>query len=333
MRPAARLLPALAAVLLAASGCGSGGAAGSAGTVRTDEDPGRGPRPGTTVTGVKFLYSWENEQDKIYFPLSGVAGCAFSPDGTLIVTDEQRGKVYGLEYDTRRWYQFDPAPSRPYRPLDVQVDGFKVLVLDGGGGTVQRFDLNGAWLDQLIDIQRVDPVDRAQMTAFAVDRDGRMVVTDISKQQVLLLDAFTNLVHRVGDPGSLDDQFNEPSGLAFLPDGGFVVSDQGNRRLALYGRLGFFEGTVGGDFDPHNVMVAPAGIAVDRYGNLFVADTGSGQVHVLDRRNRLLFSLGRDLPVDAAPVGPIDVAVGPDGVMAVTDRARSAILVYTILYE
>lgn len=332
MKRSTAFLWVLAGLGLVLAGCSAGGS-GAAGDLQTGSDPARGPRPGSTVTDLRFQYAWENEPDKAYFPLSGLAGCGFSPEGTLIICDEQRGKVFGLEYDTQRWYEFDASPSRPYRPLDVLVDGFKVLVLDGGGGTVQRFDLNGTWLDQLIDIQRVDPVDRAQMTAFALDRDGRMVVTDISQQQVLLLDTFMNLIQRVGSPGGLADQFNEPSGLAFLPDGRFLVADRGNRRLALYGRLGFFEGLVGGDFDPNNFLAAPAGVAVDRYGNIFVADNGSGQVHVLDRRARHLLSLGRDLPPGAAPVSPVDVAVGPGELLAVTDRSRSAILVYKIIYE
>jgi len=323
-------------VVLALSGAGctsTGGGGSTTGAAVSGEDPGRGPRSGSTVVALDFLYAWENDPGAPYFPLEGIAGCGYSPEGTLIVCDEKRGKVYGLEYASQRWFEFAQSPSRPYRPLDVLVDGFKVLVLDGGGGTVQRFDLNGAWLDQLLDINRVDPSDRAQMTAFALDRDGRMVVTDISQQQVLLLDTFMNLNMRIGEPGTLHDQFNEPSGLVFLPDGGFVVADQGNRRLSLYGRLGFFEGMVGGEFDPTNVLIAPSGLDVDRYGNLFVADLGSGEVHVLDRRQRLLFSMGREVDPTAAPQGPVDVAVGPGEVLAVTDRTRAAILIYKIIYE
>lgn len=324
----------LVAAILAAGGCTSTGGGGSTnGSAGPGDDPGRAPRAGSTVVGLKFLYSWENEPDAPYFPLEGLAGCGYSPEGTLIICDEKRGKVFGLQYDSQRWFEFARSPSRPYRPIDVTVDGFKVLVLDGGGGTVQRFDLTGAWLDQVVDIGRVDPVDRAQMTAFAMDRDGRLVVTDIAQQRVLLLDTFMKLSMRIGEPGSLDDQFNEPSGLAFLPDGGFVVADRGNRRLALYGRLGFFEGIVGGDFDPTNMLVAPTGLAVDRHGNLFVADVGSGEVHVLDRRQRLLFSMGREVDPAQSPQGPIDVAVGPGEVLAVTDRTRAAVLIYKIIYE
>ena len=213
------------------------------------------------------------------------------------------------------------------------VDGFKVLVLDMGGNAVYRFDLGGAYRDKVLDAQQIDPGVRAQFSAFAMDRDGRMVLTDVSEQQVMILDAFLALTMSVGGPGAGSDQLRDPSGLAFLPDGSFVVSDRANRRLAVYGRLGFFERTVGGEFVVDNPFVAPQGLACDRAGNLFVADMGSGEIHVLDRRQRLLFSAGPDLPLRAMPKVPVDVAVGPGDLLAVTDRARAAVLVYRIIYE
>ena len=291
------------------------------------------PRPGTTVVDLEFLYSHGNERNALYYPIEGLAGCAFGPEGTLIFCDEKRGKVFGLDPGSLVWYEFDNPNSRPYRPLDVVVDGFKILVLDSGGNSVFRFDLNGAWLDQVLDIRQVDPSNIPQVTAFSLDRDGRMLIADVSQQQILLLDAFLNLQMRIGAPGTLDDQFTDPSGITFLPDGGFVVSDRGNRRLCRYGRLGFFEGSVGGDFDVDNPFILPQGVASDKFGNLFVADQGNGKIHVLDRRLRPLTSIGDDFGLRGTPTAPVDVAVGPADVLAVTDRARSAILVYRIIYE
>ncbi len=291
------------------------------------------PRPGTTVVQLEFLLSYENERNAFYYPIEGLAGCTFGPEGTLIFCDEKRGKVYGLDPGTLTWYEFDSPNSRPYRPLDVVVDGFKILVLDSGGNSVFRYDLNGAYLDRLVDIRQVDPSNIPQVTAFSMDRDGRMLIADVSQQQVLLLDAFLQLQMRVGTPGTLDDQFTDPSGITFLPDGGFVVSDRGNRRLCRYGRVGFFEGTIGGDFDMDNPFILPQGVASDKHGNLFVADQGNGRIHVLDRRFRPLTSIGDDFGLRGTPTAPVDVAVGPGDVLAVTDRARSAILVYRIIYE
>ncbi len=323
-------------VAVLVSGCSGGSGLGS-GVHESGSDitPGSSapPRPGTTVVDLEFLYAYENQRNAYYYPLEGLAGCAFGPEGTLIFCDEKRGKVFGLDPGSLDWYEFDSPNSRPYRPLDVVVDGFKILVLDAGGNSVFRFDLNGAWLDEVLDIRQVDPSNIPQVTAFSLDRDGRMVITDVSQQQVLLLDTFLSLQMRVGAPGTLDDQFTDPSGITFLPDGGFVVSDRGNRRLCRYDRLGFFEATAGGDFDLDNPFILPQGVASDKFGNLFVADQGNGKVHVLDRRMRPLTSIGEGFSLRGTPTAPVDVAVGPGDLLAVTDRARAAILIYRVIYE
>jgi len=301
----------------------------------TDLPAGTGgaPRPGTAVARVDFLYAFENTPDQVYYPIEGIGGCEYSPDGTLIFTDEKRGKVYGQDAGNRRWFEFDTPSVRPYQPVDVAADGFKVMVLDMGSAQVSRFDLTGAFLDVLVDVRRVDPVIQTTPNAFAVDRDGRMVIADGSQQQVLLLDTFQSLTMRVGDPGTMPDQFADVSGLTFLPDGSFLVADRGSRRLALYGRLGFFEGLIGGEGQSDNPFLAPMGLTADRYGNVFVADAGKGLVHVLGKRLAWDLAFGRDDLDGGDLIAPVDVAVGPGDLLAVTDRDRAAVIVYRIIYQ
>jgi sugar lactone lactonase YvrE len=320
---------ALLAALLLVAGCGPALQGGAAGTHREEPARGVGSRP----VALSFLAAYENVPGAAYFPLDGIAGCAFGPDGTLLVCDEKRGRVHALDPRDLSWYEFDEPSSRPYQPLDAVYDGLKVLVLDRAGASIQRFEPGGAWLDELADLRQVDPGDAPLATSFAIDRDGRLVIADAVSQQVLLLDSFLALHVRVGGPGTVSDQFRDPSGVAFLSDGGFAVADRGNRRLCRYGRSGFFEGTIGGDFAVDNPFVAPQGLDTDRFGNVFVADPGAGRIHVLDHRLRLLFSAGPEMSLQAAPSVPLDVAVGPDGTLAVTDRGRAAILVYRIVYE
>ena len=291
------------------------------------------PRPGTTVVALEFMESFENTPSAPYYPFAGLAGCAYTDDGTLVVCDEDRGKVHGFDPSARRWYEFDTPAARPYRPIDALADGFKVLVLDRGGQDIYRFDLGGSYLDRLLDVRMVDPAVRTEPSAFAMDRDGRMIIADLAEQQLLLLDAFLEPTMRLGDPGVGDDQFSDPVGVVFLPDGSIVASDRGNRRLTVYGRLGFYERSVGGDFHSDNPFGAPQGLACDRHGNLFVADRGNGLIHVLDRRLRHLFSAGPDVALAGVPLAPMDVAVGPDRTLAVTDRARRAVLIFRIIYE
>jgi len=314
------------------TGCGGGYAGRPVGAAR-DTTQTAAARHGTRVSGLEFVRAYENVASAPYFPVTGLAGVAFSPDGTLIFCDQQQGKVHGLDPLLDTWFEFDLPMARPYAPLDALVDGFKVLVLDPAGERVYRFDLSGALLDVLVDLDHLDPGYPIQASAFAMDQDGRMLVTDLARQQVLLLDSFLNLTLRVGDPGSLGDQFQNPMGLVFRTDGSFLVSDQGNRRLTLYGRLGFYEQAVGGMFDADNPFVAPAGLDRDRFGNIFVADPGCGRIQVLDPMLRPVLSAGPEFSLQGAPLAPVDVAVGPGDLLAVSDPARDAVLVYRILYQ
>jgi sugar lactone lactonase YvrE len=298
-----------------------------------DRSEATAPPVGATVIGVQLSYLFENVRSAVYFPFEGLAGVAWGEEGTLVVCDEARSKVYGLDPRTRLWSEFDTPGVRPYRPLAVKVDGFKVLVLDAGGRSLYRFGLGGAFQDRIVDFRHLDPAFETAPFAFDVDLDGRVVVTDVGEQQVLLLDSFLSLIARVGNPGPHREQFDQPRGICFLPDGGFMVADQNNRRLQRFNRMGHWEATLGGPFDADNPFVAPQGTASDRWGNVFVADPPAGVVHVLDRHGRYVLAIGPGLDLQAAPLGPVDVALGPRQQLAVTDRLRSAVLVYDIIYE
>ncbi len=323
---------ALLAGLLAA---GLVGCAGSPhdGPAAGEPPPAPAPRAGATPVGVKLLYLFENERTQPYFPFEGLGGVAWGEDGTLVICDEARGKVHGLDPRSLTWTEFDHPGSRPYRPVDAVVDGFKVLVMDIGGRSLHRFDLDGIHQDRIVDFETLDPAYDTTPAAFDVDVDGRVVVADGGEEQVILLDSFLSVQSRVGGPGPHREQFSEPSGVVFLASGGFLVADRGNRRLQRFNRLGYWEATWGGPFDADNPFVAPQGLARDRWGNIFVADPPLGVVHVLDARGELLLDIGPGLDLQATPLGPVDVAVGPDDQLVISDRLRGAVLVFRILYD
>lgn len=292
------------------------------------------PDPDLPVpTALQFLTVYENERSAPYFPLEGLAGTAFADDGTLYVCDELGGRVHAWSPAEGIWYELDSPGNRFFRPIDVHVDGFHVWVLDLDGRELLRYGATGAFLDRLVDFRYLDPGYDRIPTAFDVDVDGSVVVTDGGEDQALLLDSFLSLRQSVGGPGPHREQFKAPSGVVFLTDGGFVVSDRGNRRLQRFNRMGSYDGEVGGELAPGNPLLTPQGLERDAWDNLFVADPAGGAVHVYDASLRHVFSAGSELGLLAAPESPIDVAVGPDDLLAVTDRSRAAILIYRILYQ
>ena len=192
---------------------------------------------GSLPVALEFLTSYENSPRGAVLSAERRGRLRFGPDGTLLVCDEKRGRVHALDPRDLTWYVFDQPASRPYQPLDAVYDGFKVLVLDQAGASIQRFEPGGAWLDELVDLRRLDPGDEPLATALAIDRDGRFIIGDaISDSRSCCWTRSSTLHLRVGGPGSLSDQFGTPSGLVFLVDGGFVVADRGNRRLCRYDR-------------------------------------------------------------------------------------------------
>ncbi|MBD3220534.1 hypothetical protein GF314_04765 [bacterium] len=314
-------------VALWLAGCASDGAYERA--AASDPTERRGVHPPLAVA---FQYAVENTPTADYFPLEGLSGVAWGEDGMLIMCDSARGRVHALDPRTLTWSAFDDPGVRPYRPLAARVDGFKVLVLDGSSRAIYRFDLNGAYQDRIVDLERLDPAYDTAPRDFDIDRDGRVVVTDAGEQQVLMLDSFLGLQSRVGNPGPHREQFDQPAGICFLPDGGFMVADTGNRRLQRFNRLGYGEAVIGGPFDARNPFVAPMGVDSDRHGNVYVADA-RGVVHVLDGRDQLTMTIGPDQPLESSLLTPVAVAVGPDGKLAVADRERAAVLVFRLLYE
>ena len=283
--------------------------------------------------GLELLRVFENERSAPYYPIEGIGGVAFYGDGTLYFCDEKGGRIHGHDASTDAWFQFDKPGTRFFRPVDIRIDQFSVLVLDMDGRDLLRYDLGGVFLDRLIEFNYLDPGYDRRPSSFDVDLDGGMVFTDAAEDQVLVLDQYLELRHVVGVPGSHPEQFREPSGVVFLRDGSFVVADRANRRLQHINRLGYHKRTIGGEWDPRNRMLTPQGLDTDAEGNLFVADPAAGVIHILTPELDYLFAVGSELGLQAAPVAPIDVAVGPDDQLAVSDRERQAVLVYRIRYE
>ncbi len=318
----------LAAVLASICGC-----AGDRVRSAADEAVPPGVAAMPVASDLEFLAVYENERNAPYAPIEGIGGVAFGGDGALYFCDAKGGRVFGLEPVHGEWFQFDLPGTRFFRPVDVRVDGFNVLVLDMDAQALLRYEVGGAYLDRLLNFIHLDPGYNRYPVAFDVDLDGRMVFADPAEDQILTLDTFLQPQDVLGEPGSHPEQFDDPSGVAYLPDGGFVVADRTNRRLQFYNRLGFHTGIFGGEFDVENPLLTPQGLDVDDYGNIFVADPAGGAVHAIAPDRTLSFSLGSELGLLASPVSPIDVAVGPDDLLAVTDRSREAILLYRILYR
>jgi len=119
--------------------------------------------------------------------------------------------------------------------------------------------------------------------------DGRVVMSDRERHSISILNLADKSITPLAGSGTAgfahgrgaDAQFNDPYGVAVLPDGNILVADALNnviRKVTLEGEVTVFagDGFPGMKDDPDRLLARfdfPQDVAVDALGNVFVSDT------------------------------------------------------------
>lgn len=146
--------------------------------------------------------------------------------GTGIAVDA-KGTIYAITRDVDHWAGHPLALTR-YR----------------GRGTIAMFDRTGRFLGRFAEREQfIGP------HTMYVDPEGSLWVVDRDGHQIKKLGADGKLLLTLGEygkPGRDQAHFNGPTGVAFLENGDFVVSDgYWNSRLMFFRRDGTFVKQVG----------------------------------------------------------------------------------------
>lgn len=298
------------------------------------------PRPSSDLADVEavtpveinLLAVYGGGSSEPYGPLVRPSAVLARGDGSVWLADSGSGRLH--LFDPEGYYDAD-AESPPFDdllPLDLAELGFQTLVLDGASRRVLRYDESGAYRDVLLEIQALDPRERIQPVALAVDRDGRVAIADVSGHRILLTGPFLDLDNSIGGFGGLPGQLEDPRGVCFGARGHLYVADRGNRRVQAFDRTGFLvAGTqpLGGAND---LFLAPTDIAADRFGNLYVADPARSAVVVLTPDLREITVLGADEFAQDDLRQPVGCSVSDDDLLFVIDLGRNELVVFELLF-
>jgi DNA-binding beta-propeller fold protein YncE/4-amino-4-deoxy-L-arabinose transferase-like glycosyltransferase len=241
-----------------------------------------------------FIGAWGAEEGNVVFEVTAEG---LGPTGVTLGTD-------GLLYVTDTW-------------------GHRIVVLNQSGQVVRQF---GSFADTL---DSPDPTVDAGM--FFGPRDvvmfeDEIYVVDTGNERVQVFAPDGTFLRAWGGYGSEPNQLIEPVGIAIDSEGRIYVADSGNSRISVFARTGTpleqwtvpaWEGNF--FFEPY--------LAFDQAGRLYATSSATGSVEVFDRTGQHLESITQvGNEVLESPVG---IAASGDGRIYISDRDRSAVLIYS----
>jgi hypothetical protein len=167
-----------------------------------------------------------------------------------------------------------------------------------------------------------EPLVLRRPQGVAEGHDGRVWVSDVSRQAVFLFDTVAGELHVI-DHISDSQRFVSPVGLAPLPDGGVMVSDAELGIVIDLDASGRTRRTIG-----KGELLRPTGLVWDRdNGILFVADTRANKIKIFDRAGRYLRSIGEDGAAAGQLNAPTYLALAGDRLF-VTDTLNARVQVF-----
>ncbi len=192
-----------------------------------------------------------------------------------------------------------------------------IFVFHRGAQPLMEFDPSGKFIRSLGDDLFTRP------HGLRVDRDDNLWITDIGSHLVLKLSPAGRVLMvfgRKGRASESDQEFNQPSDVAFGPAGELYVTDgYGNSRVVKFDRSGRFvkawgtKGSAPGQFNlPHNVVV-------DKQGLVYVADRENKRIQIFDADGKFL----REWTHVGSPWG---LAFGPDQTLFVASGREERVL-------
>jgi sugar lactone lactonase YvrE len=274
----------------------------------------------TTLAGDGGELPWSNRRPARQAGLKPI-DLAFDPQGRLLILDELGPRLLRLEADStlRVVAQFE-AGAQP-RALSVDPQG-RVLVADYALRRVVALQDQGAPLPLagngfLRASGEGGPALNAslyQPFGLAYDRQGNLYVADRRNHLVRRVrpDGIIERVAGTGLPGfggeggpALNASLNQPSGLAFDPQGNLYIADSANhrvRKLDPQGNLHTAAGT-SRDLPPgeggpalESALSFPMDLSFGPGDQLFIADPGSHRVYTLGPEGLLRSLAGTGSP-------------------------------------
>ena len=222
----------------------------------------------------------ESGQGKISKPV----GVALDDNGTAFVADATLKRVFGYARDGRLLLAIG-REGELQNPSGLAIDRKRqqLYVADAKRHEVLCYSSADGSFIRAIGKRGVESGEFNFPTNLAVDRQGRLYVTDTLNFRVQIFDAFGAFIKSIGRQGDGPGLLNRAKGVGVDGEGHIYVADTSFNNFQIFdgdGNILLFVGATGskaGEF------LLPAGLFVDDNDRIYVADQGNARVQVFER--------------------------------------------------
>jgi len=263
---------------------------------------------------LKFVAGEDDKETKKIREINRAYGMAWWQN-KLYVCDigGGQGAVFDFENSKFRFFgrEMSATSSKPRlrKPVNIWISpkGEK-YISDTQKGIISVFDGEDRWVRSITVANGFKP-------GGAVVREGRLWVSDLQRNAILVMDSATGrILRQVGEKGSAPGQFGWPTNIAFGPGGHLYVTGTLNARVQKFNRRGSLVRVIGSRGLRYGQMVRPKGIAIDRDDRLYVVDSATQVVQVFDTDGRILMAFGGAGSVPGSMSMPAGIHISYEGV-------------------
>jgi DNA-binding beta-propeller fold protein YncE len=236
----------------------------------------------------------------------------------------------------KSWGSLGSGKGQFNNPADLAADFAQglIFVSDIGNNRVEKFDTNGKflgmWGSSGTGIGQFD-----QTGDVSLDPTEKMVyVSDIGNNRIQKFDYDGNFVKSWGAFGTGSGQFNRPAGLTYDSSGIVFVADTKNNRIQKFDKQGTFVQSWGIQGKGLGQLQNPVSITAEPDSDyVYVTHGGDKRIEVFDKHGKHVISWGSAGVGNGQLKRAVSVAFGNDNKIFVTDKDKSEIDIFGIVYQ
>jgi len=209
-------------------------------------------------------------------------------DGRLFVADPGANGIHYIDTAKNSYTLLNIANKQTFvTPVALATDGQRVFISDSTLGVfVFKKDAQFA-----VPLKLDTPPTRNTGIAYN-KKSQHLYIVDTIEHRINVYNQEGKLIHRIGQRGLGDGEFNFPTMLSIAADGTLFVTDSLNFRVQIFSQDGTFINKFGEMGQGTGGHSRPKGIATDKFGHIYVVDSLFHSVQIFNQQGEFLLNFG-----------------------------------------